>query len=44
MIRILLADDHGIIRDALQYLLEAQGDMEVVASAEDGRQAVQQAR
>ncbi len=43
MIRVLLADDHGIIRDALRYLLEAQGDIEIVALAADGQEAVEQA-
>ncbi|MFH1569802.1 MAG: response regulator transcription factor [Gemmatimonadota bacterium] len=39
-IRILLADDHRILRDGLRSLLEQQPDMEVVAQAEDGRAAV----
>ena len=33
-IRILLADDHGIVRAGLRALLEAQADMVVVAEAE----------
>jgi len=40
-IRILLADDHTIVRDGLRALLERQPDMEVVAEAGDGRQCVQ---
>ena len=44
MIRVLLADDHTVIRDALRYLLEAQGDIEVVALAADGQEAVEKAR
>lgn len=40
-IRIVLADDHRIVRDGLRSLLEKQPDMEVVAEAEDGRTAVQ---
>ena len=44
MIRVLLADDHKIISSALQYLLEAQGDIEVVAIAADGQEAVEKAR
>lgn len=40
-IRILLADDHGVVRAGLRALLEAQPDMVVVAEAEDGQQAVQ---
>ena len=39
-IKILLADDHKIVRDGLRTLLEQQPDMEVVAEAEDGAQAV----
>jgi two-component system response regulator NreC len=37
---ILLADDHGIVRKGLRYLLERQPDMEVVGEAKDGREAV----
>ena len=40
MITVLLADDHGIVRDALRYLLEAQGDIQIVATAADGQEAV----
>jgi two-component system, NarL family, response regulator NreC len=43
MITVLLADDHGIIRDALRYLLEAQGDIQIVAVAADGQEAVEKA-
>lgn len=43
MIQVLLADDHGVVRDALQYLLEAQGDIKVIATAADGREAVERA-
>ena len=39
-VRILLADDHGIIRQGLRSLLEKQSDIEVVAEAEDGRKAL----
>lgn len=39
-IRILLADDHGIVREGLRSLLEKQPDMEVVGEAEDGRKAL----
>jgi two-component system, NarL family, response regulator NreC len=38
--RILLADDHGIVRKGLRFLLERQPDMEVVGEAQDGREAV----
>jgi two-component system response regulator NreC len=40
-IRILLADDHTIIRSGLKLLLEQQPDFKVIAEANDGRQAVQ---
>lgn len=43
MITVLLADDHGVVRDALRYLLEAQGDIQIVATAADGQEAVEQA-
>ncbi len=39
-IKILIADDHGIIRQGLHTLLEQQSDIEVVGEAEDGRKAV----
>ena len=39
-VRILLADDHTVMRSGLRLLLERQPDFEVVAEAEDGRQAV----
>ena len=39
-IRILLADDHGIIRQGLRSLLDKQSNMEVVAEARDGREAI----
>lgn len=40
-LRILLADDHGVLRDGLSMLIEAQPDMRVVACARGGREAVQ---
>jgi DNA-binding NarL/FixJ family response regulator len=43
-IRILIADDHGVVAEGLRHLVEAQSDMEVIATAGDGREAVQQAR
>lgn len=39
-IRILLADDHSIVRRGLHYLLERSPDLEVVGEAADGREAV----
>ncbi|WP_088954082.1 response regulator [Variovorax sp. HW608] len=40
-LRIVLADDHGVLRDGLTLLINAQPDMEVVACARGGREAVQ---
>lgn len=42
-IRILLADDHNVMRKGLRLLLESQPGFSVVAEAADGRQAVEQA-
>ena len=42
-IRILLADDHNVMRRGLRLLLEAQPGFSVVAEVADGRQAVEQA-
>ncbi len=39
-IGILVADDHGIVRKGLRFLLERQPEMEVVGEAADGREAV----
>lgn len=41
MIRVLLADDHDIIRDGLRRLLDDAPDIEVIADAADGRTAVE---
>ena len=41
--RILIADDHGIVRGGLRLLLDRQPDMEVVAEASDGVEALEQA-
>ena len=43
-IRILLVDDHTILREGLHARLELEPDMQVVGEAEDGRAAVEQAR
>jgi DNA-binding NarL/FixJ family response regulator len=43
-IRILIADDHGLFRDALRKLLEMEEDFEVVGAATDGAEAVRLAR
>ncbi len=42
--KIILADDHKIVRQGLRTLLEQEQDLEVVAEAEDGRMAVRLAR
>ena len=42
-IRVLLADDHEVVRSGLRMVLEAQSDIEVVAEASDGAQALEQA-
>jgi DNA-binding NarL/FixJ family response regulator len=42
-IRVLLADDHEVVRSGLRMVLEAQSDIEVVAEAADGAQALEQA-
>jgi DNA-binding NarL/FixJ family response regulator len=41
--RILLADDHAVVRRGLRLVLEAEPDLRVVAEAADGEQAVQRA-
>lgn len=43
-IRVLLADDHVVVRDGLRLLLESQGDIQVVGVAGDGVEAVQECR
>jgi two-component system response regulator NreC len=44
MIRVLIADDHAVVRAGLRMLIGAQPDMEVVGEAADGPEAVQKAR
>ena len=44
MIRILLADDHSIVRDGLRRIVEESGGIEVVAETADGREAIALAR
>ena len=43
-IRILIADDHGVLRAGLRALLNAEPDFTVVGEAADGRQAIELAR
>jgi DNA-binding NarL/FixJ family response regulator len=42
--RVLVADDHGIVRSGIRLLLERQPDLEVVAEAGDGVEALAQAQ
>lgn len=43
MIRVLLADDHGVLRDGLRRLIETDPGIRVVAAANDGHEAVAKA-
>jgi len=43
-ITVLLAEDHMIVREGLRSILDAEGDIEVVGQAQDGRQAVDLAK
>ena len=43
-LRILLADDHAVIRQGLKLLVDAQPDMEVIGEAGDGQEAWQKAK
>jgi DNA-binding NarL/FixJ family response regulator len=43
-LRILLADDHAVVREGLRALVHAQPDMQVIAEAGDGRSALQKAQ
>lgn len=43
-IKVMIADDHAILRAGLKMLVNAQADMEVVSEASDGEKAVQTAR
>ncbi len=43
-IRILLADDHSVVRQGFSAILRAQADMDVIAEATNGREAVEKAR
>ncbi|MCD4743599.1 MAG: response regulator transcription factor [Desulfobacteraceae bacterium] len=44
MIKILLADDHSIVREGLKRIIEESGEMEIVAEAPDGETAFEQAQ
>jgi DNA-binding NarL/FixJ family response regulator len=43
MVRLLIADDHDVVRAGLRRILEARADWSVVAEAADGRKAISQA-
>ncbi len=43
-IRVMICDDHTILREGIRLLLNSQPDIEVVAEAVDGREAVEKAR
>ena len=43
MITVILADDHAILRDGLRFLLEAAGDIQILSTAANGQEAVEQA-
>jgi NarL family two-component system response regulator LiaR len=43
-IRVLLVDDHAIVRDGIRSLLATESDIEVVGEADDGRAAVTRAQ
>ena len=43
-IRIIIADDHGVVAEGLKHVVETQSDMEVVSLAVDGREALRLAR
>jgi len=42
-VRILIADDHAVVREGLRMILEATGDMKIVGEALDGRDAIEKA-
>ena len=44
MIKVLLADDHSIVREGLRRIVEESDDMVVVAEASDGKEAIHQIR
>jgi DNA-binding NarL/FixJ family response regulator len=39
--RILVADDHALVREGLKHVINAEPDLEVVAEAADGAEAVE---
>jgi len=43
-IRLLIADDHALVREGLQAMLESESDLEIVGEAADGREAIELCR
>ena len=43
-IRLMLADDHVVVRSGLRMLLQARSDIEIVGEAEDGREAIEKVK
>jgi NarL family two-component system response regulator LiaR len=41
VIRVLVVDDHKVVREGMQFLLEQESDMQVVGQCSDGREAVE---
>ena len=44
MIRLVLADDHAIVRDGLKQILAAAGDFEIAGEARDGHEVMARVR
>ena len=44
MIRVVIADDHNLVRQGIRAILEKADDLEVVGEAEDGMEAVELAQ
>jgi len=44
MIKVLLADDHNIVRDGFRRIVEDAGDMQVFSEAADGKEAIEQVK
>lgn len=44
MITVILVDDHAVLRDGLRYLLEREADIQIIATAANGQEAVEQAK
>lgn len=43
IIRILVADDHGVVRAGMHFLMSTEPDIEIIGEADDGNEAVQKA-